>query len=267
MSELIDTVKAGAKCAIPATVRQQFQPRRIHAFCLGIPKSGTTSIAGMFKSNYRVFHEPKRPKIVAKMYAHYQGELSDEGLCLYYKKRDKQLWLDMESNCFLGYRPDLLYRVYPGSHYILTVREPKSWLGSIFDNNINFPRTESPTVRHWHDVLFEPHKFSYTRHDQVLKEHNLYPLDAYLNYWINANKSVLDAIPENRLLVLGTREITHKVQLIADFLGVPADTLEVEGSHLHRTRRKHSITDLIDPDYLAERLEAECGELHKRLLA
>lgn len=265
MSELNEAIKTGVKYAIPGLVRQQFQPRKIHAFCLGTPKSGTTSLAGMFRANYRADHEPERASIVDVMYAHYSGQLSDEGLCLYLKKRDKRLWLEIESNCFLGYRPDLLYRVYPQAHYILTVREPESWLGSIFDNNINFPRTDSHTVRRWHDVFFEPQKFSYGPHDQVLREQNLYPLDAYINYWINANRSACEAIPGEQLLILGTRQIKKNVDSIAKFLGVASDSIRVGESHLHKTRRKHSVLELLDPAYIKDRLESVCGELYASL--
>jgi hypothetical protein len=265
VGEVNEVIKTGVKYAIPGIIRQQVQPRKIHAFCLGTPKSGTTSLAGMFRANYRADHEPERASIVDAMHAHYNGQLSDEALCQYLKKRDKRLWLEIESNCFLGYRPDLLYRVYPHAKYILTVREPESWLGSIFDNNVNFPRTDSHTVRDWHDVFFEPHKFDYGPYEKALRDHKLYPLDAYINYWVNANQSAHKAIPGEQLLILGTKEIRQNVDLIADFLEVSVDSLVAGKSHLHKTRRKHGVLDLLDPTYIKDRLESGCGELYASL--
>ena len=88
------------------------------------------------------------------MHGHFTGALSDAELQATYRARDKQLVLTVESNCFLTYRPDLLAQTFPGSRYIIAVREPRSWLASIVDNNINFRRDKNDVLTQWHRVFF-----------------------------------------------------------------------------------------------------------------
>jgi len=120
--------------------------RKGRVFALGPPKSGTTSIASIFRDYCRADHEAHRPQTVAEMYRHFTGQLSDDDLMATYRARDKQLVLDVESNCFLTYRPDLLAATFPDSRFIIAVREPRAWLTSIVDYDRQLEVKREPTL-------------------------------------------------------------------------------------------------------------------------
>jgi len=257
-------MKYHIKNMIPSAVRQKVHPRKIQAFCIGTPKTGTTYIASIFEQHYRAAHEPEDIVIVDKMYQHYHHQLTDDEYSRFLRRRDKRLWYDIESSCYLGYRSDLLHQAFPNAKYILTVREPKSWLDSNFNDNINYPAS-NPFNAYWHKVLFEPHKYSYTRYDAVLQEHNLYPLDAYLTYWVSANSSVVQAIPENQLLILDTRKLNSSVKRLADFLKIDHDTINAQTTYRNKTEKKYDIINLIDANYLQDRIDTLCSEWTSKL--
>ena len=251
-------IKTFFKNSLPPFVRQLVTPRQLQALCVGAPKSGTTSIANLFSKNYRYEHEAERKAHVEFIWLHYTGVVSDAEYIQYLIKRDRRLWLDIESNCFLGYRPDLVYRAFQNARFILTIREPFSWLESIFDNNINYPVTASITMLRWHSFFFHPEDYQYTDKDAILKENKLYPLDAYLNYWVCTNRSVMDSIPDEQLLVLYTHKISHGLAELADYLGVSADTFNKEKARMNVTSIKHDIIKKMDSDYVHSRIEAVC---------
>ena len=173
-------LKTLLKSAVPLPVLDRVAGRSGRVFALGTPKSGTTSIAGMFKDQCRAGHEAQRPATVQSMHDHFRGVINDEQLSESYRRRDKQLLLTVESNCFLAYRPDILRDTFPDASYVVTVRKPAAWLESIFDNNLNFPSTKTPTMTQWHEVLFSTARESRSSNDSVLAELGLYPLRCYL---------------------------------------------------------------------------------------
>lgn len=265
MASVMTQMKAQVKQVMPEALRHRFNPLRFQAFCVGTPKSGTTSFAGMFEHGYRAEHESERVEIVHAMYEHFHGRISDEQYCQFLKQHQRRIWLELESSCFLGYRPDLVYKTFPNAKYVLTIRDPRSWLDSMLNNNINYPRETEPTFAQWHDVFFQPERFSYQLEDSCLKEHNLYPIDAYLQYWMDTNKAAIEAIPSSQLLVLETRAITKSIEQISKFLGIDPSTISVEKSHSHATKDKHDVLGKIDPTFLQSRINTICCQIDNYL--
>jgi hypothetical protein len=77
--------------------RRIVQKRKIHAFCVGTPKSGTTSIPSMF-ANYRTRHEINDTFIVSLIRKSLDKQISTNELEAILQKRDKRNWLEMESS-------------------------------------------------------------------------------------------------------------------------------------------------------------------------
>lgn len=255
-----DKIKNLLRDLTPPLIRQKAQPKHHNILCIGMPKSGTTSIANLFSNGYRYEHEGERFKHVHKISSHHLKTISDSQYQKYLLGRAHRLWLDIESNCFLGYRPDIVYRAFPDAKYILTIREPYSWLNSIFDNNINFPVTKGYTEKLWHEFFFKPTHYKFPDEELILKESNLYPIDAYLNYWVNANKSAIDSIPSSQLLILNTNQISNKLTSIANFVGIKKDSLNKNRTRMNITEKKHNIIDLLDQRYVKNKIEKICGQ-------
>ena len=255
-------LKAATKTMMPRKIRDAMHPRSLGAICLGTPKSGTTSLANLFSQNFRYEHEAERDRHVKIMSNHYQHHRpSDLQYIKYLRRRNKRLWLDVESNCFLGYRPDLTLKAFPDYKYILTVRHPMPWLNSIFDNNLNYKARPGNTMSRWHNIFFKPERFDYTKWDKPLKEAGLYSLDAYLNYWSRFNGDILQTIPQSQLLVLDTKSISHRLNDISGFLDIKQSLLSEKNSHKNMTTKQHRIIEQLDTSYIEDRINIICSNI------
>src|SRR5690348_13414736 len=101
--------------------------RRFHAYCIGAPKTGTTSIAAMFRAHYRAAHEPSAQATNRLVIGALESKIAGESLVQHLRTRDATLGLELESAHPLGYLGGALARVFPGARFIITLREPKSW--------------------------------------------------------------------------------------------------------------------------------------------
>lgn len=252
---------AFAKRLIPEAILQRVLPRGFQAMSIGTPKSGTTSVARLFHPGFRSDHEPERRPFVTEMQRHFRGAIDDDEWIRFLRRRDRELWLELESNCFLGYRPDLVLQAFPQARFVLTVREPRSWLRSMIDNHIDYPPRAGTGMRLWHDVFFRPEEQSFTPGESALRDHDLYPARTYLTYWVAHNQSVLEAVPADRLLILGTREITPRASELARFLGIEASRLNLEKSHANTTPIRHGVFDTLDPGWIEAQVEELCRDL------
>ena len=257
-------LKYALKSVMPLSALNALVGRKQRSFALGPPKSGTTSIARMFENSCRTGHEELRPETVDAMYQHFLGKISDNDLCHSYTARDKQLLLDLESNCFLAYRPDLLLSCFPTSQFLITVRQPMSWLDSILDNNVNFPGNKTPTMTQWHEVMFSYSAESVQPEDKPLIDRGLYPLATYLNYWASTYEKCLDSIPKSQRLVVGTNKISQQRENIAAFMGIEIKNSAAAPSHANKTTDKHELRNLLDPEYVQQTISTCCDDLIRR---
>lgn len=253
------SIRSALKSIAPLSLLERLSGRQHRVFALGPPKSGTTSIASIFRDYCRADHEAHRPRTVAEMHGHFTGELSDADLQDSYRARDKQLVLSVESNCFLTYRPDLLAQTFPGSRYIIAVREPRSWLGSIVDNNINFRRDKNDVLAQWHRVFFGAPQQPGTPHDAVLLANGLYPVSTYLKYWTATYEKCLQLLPEELTMLVGTGQITHKAKDMIEFAGFTPNENAVDGSHENKTRARHKVLEDVDQVHIDAMVDEHCS--------
>src|ERR1043166_1722999 len=85
-------------------------PRRFHAYCVGTPRSGTESMAGLFAKNYRAKNEPGARSLIYSILDWSRDGRGGEDLPLrdYMQTRDRRLWLEFEANHLLYYVIDNL---------------------------------------------------------------------------------------------------------------------------------------------------------------
>ncbi len=242
--------------SIPPPAWRGLPDRRLQAFGLGTPKSGTMSLSGIFGGQYRAGHEMEWGPTIDLFTAHRRGTINEVDMRRELARRDRRLHLEFEASCFLTQSPGLLFKEFPDSRFILTIRDCRGWLDSILDNNMIYRRSHDPYTALWHDLLFEPHRFSYTNHDAPLAERGLYPLDAYLDHWAANNGRVIDEVPSDRLLIVRMAEIPSRLDDLAGFLGIAPASLDHNRSHLNMTRRRLGILAMLDDDYVNARIES-----------
>jgi Sulfotransferase domain len=234
-------------------------------FGVGAAKSGSHSLAGMFSSAIRVAHEPRSEAFVALALDHADGRLPDDELT----RQVHDLIVDERAQLNVaainGYLITSVFQAFPHSKYVLTVRDPGSWLRSL----INHMSTHSPPpTSPWHafrDLRFGRHGQPHRLEDDPLRKSGFQGVDSYLSYWLKHNLTVIETVPSRQLRITPTSKLTRDGSQIATFLGLPATAVEVEQSHLYRGEYgRKSPVDGLAPNYLAERLSTYSASLARQ---
>lgn len=239
-------------------MRQYLPDRETHAFCVGLPKTGTHSIANMLRCN--AAHEPETQTLLYLYKLHKQGKLSIDQQVRILRARDVQLWLELESNFMLGLVIKALVQAFPDAKYILTVRNPYSWLESQVNQQIEFGHIE-PWKSAFYDMFGNhPH----TEHDLILRHKKLNSVAGYLSYWAEYNKLVIENIPKENLLTVNTSELTAKSSSISDFVG--AKGVNASKTHTYaRKEKKLRVSELVEPSYITEMIEFYTSDVQKKI--
>ncbi len=240
-----------------------FSPdRRIHAYCLGTAKSGTHSLAGLFQENYRTAHEPDDKVAINLILGAANGKVNNGEIVKYLRKRDKQLCLELDSSQLNYFFFHIFVEEFANAKFILPIRDCYSWLDSLINHQLARPATSE-----WYklrDFRFKRKESKYSEKEQILAEHNLYTLDGYLSYWRTHNMKVSSGIPEDKLLVIRTKDISKESRKIANFLGIPESTLDKSKSHMFKAEGKFNILSRIDRQFLEGKVNAYCKQLMDR---
>lgn len=222
-------------------------------FCVGDEKTGTHSVAGLFRA-FRAEHEPEAHDLRPLVEARLRGEPVDDAIKAYVADKERRLRLEVDSSFLNGEIIDLLVRWYPDARYVLTLREPRSWLDSKINQMITYksPRwIELRALRHGPPEGHPPE-------ERALAERGLPTLDGFFAEYARFNADVVEHVPADRLLVLRTPDIRERADRLASFAGVPLDTLDLERSHEFQGPVKHHVLDELDPAYLKAKLHEHC---------
>jgi DNA-binding protein Fis len=235
---------------------------RFKAYCVGMAKTGTTSIHAIFNSaQYRSAHEPEATFLIPKILAFVKGKIDRNQLTRYVKHRDRRLGLEMDSSHINYYLIDILVREFGEAKFILTIRDCYSWLDSLIDAQLRPPKTWLIQRRRvdMNSVRFQANN-QHVKEEQILADNGKYTLDSYFKYWNEHNSKVLATVPEDRLLIVKTTEINQSIRQIEEFLGIPRGTLPNQVQK-NVTRKKNNILSQIDKNFLEEKANFHCKEL------
>ncbi len=233
--------------------------RKIHAYGVGHGKTGTISMEGLFKKNYRAVHEPEIEELIQFIIESDRDNYSDSQKEKYVRKRDKNLWFELDSSVLNIFILDQLVNCFPNAKFILTIRDCYSWLDSTI--NYHSPDYLSPLWMDFLQWMLRPRDFNYSSEENILQKNNRFPVECYLTSWATHNQSVIDKVPSSRLLIVKTREIGERIPEIASFLDVPLESLDKKQSHLHKSDRKINLLSQLDKDFIEKKVEMHCREL------
>lgn len=232
--------------------------RSLHAYCVGTPRSGTHSIVGMLHSNYVATHEPHSYYAIYHILKWAAQKYTRNDIQNILKWRDKKLSLDLEAAHYLHHVVDVLANSFPKAKFILTVRDPLSWLESEIDRN--YGTRNKLFWKALEDYRYGRYGHQFTKQDIALKQMGLYPLTSYLSYWKDHNEFVINSVAKERLLILDTREIQSKMNQIADFLDIDIATINQQKSHVNKRTKRFKLAEIVDKGYLHQQLEAICSD-------
>ncbi len=238
--------------------------RRFHAFGVGAPKSGTTSLSNLFALNYRAAHEPDLGRVLSTIISHTQGRSSELDLRRFIVKHDRLEWLELNSSCMNYYFVRPLTEEFPEAKFILTLRDCYSFANSMIDDQMNTPRPEGHLWPRMHDIFFGADQFAHADEERILAQYGLHTLAGYFSYWARHNVAILDTVPAERLLIVKTSDISVSLGKIAAFLDIPVGTLDTGRMRGGATVEKHGLLKKIDPAFVEQTANRYCGDLMTR---
>ena len=238
---------------------------RFKAYCVGMGKTGTTTMHAIFRNQYRSAHEPEARFLTKKIIAFTQGNIDQSQFTQYIKHQDRRLGLEMNSSNLNYYLIDILVNEFSNAKFILTIRDCYSWLDSIINHHlVNLNRLKSNNwFRHdWlllTDMRYRTDK-KHVKEETILANNGLYTLDGYFSSWRESNSKILATVPEERLLIVKTAEINQSIQRIEEFLGIPVGTIPNRVRENVRSKKTNLLSQ-INKDFLEEKANFHCKEL------
>jgi hypothetical protein len=233
--------------------------RRARLYCVGAAKTGTKSIADCFRGHLRSAHEAETDQTIDTILAVAAGQMSRANLRDYVHDRDQRLALDVDSSQLNYFILDELLELFPDARFVLTIRDPYSWLDSFVNHQLNRPTT--PRWTRLRELRFRARELTHPPEEAALKTRGLYTLDGYLSYWMRHNQKVLSSTSAGRLLIVRTDQISQRIDEIAKFAGVSGETADITSSHSNKADRRHGVMAQLDAEYLAAKVHEHCQPL------
>lgn len=232
----------------------------VRIFGVGAPKTGTNSIAGIFRHTVTTAHEQDAERLI-QLHLERERTGSHSRVRRFLFMRDRWRNLKIDSSHVNIYLLDDLERLFPQSRYVLTVRPPLDWVRSMIDDSLRRGASET-----WHQ--FRDYRFgakASAKEEVALEKRGIYSLGGYLHYWQDAIERVVQRIEPDRLLVVKTEEISSHVGPIAEFCGVSANRVAGGKTKFFANPTRFGVLGEMDPDYLIDTTEKICGDLSRRL--
>ena len=232
--------------------------RKLHVYGIGAAKTGTTSLSAIFGRKFRAAHESDVQRLNHFLIRYLSGDLDYTGMKDILLERDKKLKLDVEASHPMGYLSDILVESFPRALFIITMREPYSWLRSRLNFHIKLDPSE---WREYREFFWTNRQGEYDKRELLLKRYGLCSLDIYLSQYADHYQRVLASVPAKRRLIIRTDELASSLGKIANFVGVPECLLQ--NAHSNREAKKIEILSEMDSDFVRERIWLNCGNLIK----
>ncbi len=230
---------------------------KFKAYNVGIGKTGTLSMATIF-GNYRSEHQFEMTEILQAIKYLEKENISREQFVDCIMKRDLKACLEMDSSGHHFFYLDILAEKFPEAKFIFVIRDCYSWFDSVI-NMLHLPNSGFTSPGKYDFDHLKPICEDKTVLISKLPEH----IEGPLGFWAEANQKAINTLPRDRSLMIRTHEISQRIDKIADFIGIPADTLIRERSHTNKGRTKLNILHAVDGGFFEEKVNDICSPLMK----
>lgn len=233
--------------------------RRFQAYCLGLPKTGTVSLCGIF-GNYRSAHEFRQWDTHQMVIKFKRGQASLDEFRAFLQDRDAAGQLEMDSAHFNRHYVTILAEEFPEAKFICLIRDCYSWVDSLV-NHFTLPEREALQSKELGNGMpFDLPRGDCEAKRELIRNFERY-IDGPLSHWAAETRATLERLPADRSLVIRTHEIAQNVDALADLVGVPPDSLLRQNTHLNKADYHTRILRRCDRGLLREKVDQHCGEL------
>lgn len=235
---------------------------RPRLYGIGPGKTGTNVLASMF-TGLAAAHEAEAAAVIGAVLGYEAGRIDWRCLRDFIAERDRRLGLAVDVSNLNIFLVDILVGMAPDAAFVLTVRDPYSWLDSILNHYLRRPPTD--VWRDFAEHRFAPEHRSYPPEESGLVEAGLFPLAGYLSYWRAHIDKAFTAVPADRLLVVRTDRIAVEAERVAEVAGFSAAHVDRSRINEYRNPDKRPILDRIPRGHLVEQVRRHCEPLASRL--
>ena len=228
----------GRQGGVPASL----PARRFHLIGVGLPKTGTTSLASVFQP-FRWGQEFLFAESAARLLAWKGGRLGHDRMRRWLALRDEAGALEMDSASFNHHFLEILVELHPSARFVYTRRDPVSWADSLLNKVLSAGRHHgSRGWPRWQVEFFrlmapaiDPGQLTSPEYVR----HALRPLaEELLGFYARETARIEAALPPDRSLVVPTGDLSASLDALAGFAGVPRSALNAAGSHENRGQGK-----------------------------
>jgi hypothetical protein len=229
--------------------------RKQQVYCLGAAKTGTTSIAHMYFKTLRSAHEPLVKDTTDLVIGFLEGRLSNTEVKQQLQQRDQLLYLELESSHPLGYFAAFLAELYPDAKFIITIRDPMSWIKS----RVNFHYNRQPAEwSKYREYIWSRFHHGYQPEEAVLEQYNLYSIDAYLEQYVEQYQYLMSGIPAERRIIVKTNAINDSVEKINAFIGINEP---IEAVVTNTSEHQDNLFEQIPKEFVEQRIKIICSPI------
>ena len=232
--------------------------RQFQAYNVGLPKTGTSSIWALF-GHYRSGNEFMERETVMQIVSWHDGTLSDTAFRAYLLQRDQEGGLEMDAASFNHLYLDLLVEMFPQAKFICTIREPYTWMNSYCKMLLRYRRlfaTQNVAPPQWMTdygrILFGTFTWDAFTSLDALQSQLATLADGFVRHWGEAHRRIFALLPRDRSLVLRTHELSAQLDALAQFVGVPRQTLTAM-HHRNANPDQSNVLQELDLAFFQER--------------
>ncbi len=242
--------------------------RRVHLYVLGLVKTGSVSLCGIF-GTYRVTHEYLQWETHQQVIRWHRGQLSREEMRAFLLDRDARAALELDAAHFNRHYCDILAEEFDGerssppARFIYLLRDPYSWV----ESHINYFTQIDCEALHG-DLLPNGLPFDLPRGAMAPRQELIENFCRYaevpIAFWASENRVALQRLQSaapNRSLLLYTHEVSRSLPRLAEFAGVPSESLLAERCHSNRTEYHVRVLHDGQTAVLQALFDHHCGDL------
>lgn len=218
---------------------------RFQAYAVGLPKTGSTSLATVFGS-YRTGHEAGLTDLLRGGLPWRAGEIDE---VTFWERTTPRLTtpaLEMDSATCHHLYAELLAKRFPNAVFVQCVRDAGGWVSSLLDmiltHRMAMRRISVPAELVDLDYVSAMTGWD-ARAPWQPADQDAHLVPGALRYWAEHMQRMGRVLPQSRTVTVRTSEISRRLSDLARLCGVPVESLRHDLAHANRSA--HSLNRLV----------------------